>query len=181
VQIKGTALRSILHAIEEEGGPRAVQRVLAAVAEPMRAELSGKILATQYFPVAVHAALQEAVRTVLGQGDLAANRRIGRRAAKRDFSGVYSVFLALSDPRATLRRMERAWPRYNSQGRLEVELPGPSEGVVRVVGADGYTEAMWHAVFGRAQGVLELSGAVGVEGEVRSWSPSGVVADLRWR
>jgi hypothetical protein len=169
MQVKGKALRSILAATEEEGGASAAPEVLAGVPPGPRAEVACKPPATQYDSASPHAALQTALRVVLGRGDLAANRRMGERAARIDCSGVDSVFLSLSGPRATPRRMERTWPNHGSYGQLEAEFPESTRAPLRVVGADGYREDVWHAVLGRAFCVLALAGARGVEAEL--WTP----------
>lgn len=181
MQVAGVALRTTLQAVEEEYGHDVRRRVWQALPEEVRAALSPEVVATAFYPVAHQAALHEAVRTVAGGGDLAANRRVGARAARTDFGGVFRVFVLASSYEALLRGADRAFRRYNSQGYVAWDRIGQGEAEGRVGGVEGYVESMWHAVAGRLESLLVLGGAKHAEVRVLTWSSTGMTLAARWR
>jgi hypothetical protein len=180
MRIKGTAVRSVLLALERFGGAAELERVLAAVPVDLRQQLQPMVLASKYYPVAVSAALHEAIRSELGAGSCALNHRIGMEAARIDFAGVYTVFLRVADYETTLRRLDRAWRQYNSQGEVVwSELRRDfARGVIR--GVIGYTEPMWHAIAGRLEAIVMLAGAKKASAKVIRWAEDGCTLEIGW-
>lgn len=179
--VKGTAVRTTLAAIEEVYGAAGLDKVRAALPPEIATELSGLVLATKSYPISVAAAIQEAVRTELGQGTLQANRKVGAAAGRIDFGGVYRVFLRASSYEMLLGSLDRAFRQYNSQGRVSWERieKGEADGSIREV--TGYTEAMWAAIAGRLEALLLLSGAKSATATIHSTSPEHVELRLRWK
>lgn len=181
MHVKATAVRSAIAGVERLFGPEAWMRVRAALPAGVAAELDRPLIPTRMIPIHLSAALHETIREVLGAGDLDVNRRVGVEAARTDFGGVYSIFLRVADYETTLRRLERAWRQYNSQGTLTwVTLTRDCARVV-TEGTAGYTEPMWYATTGRVEGILRLAGATAVEVHVLETSPAHCIADFRWR
>ena len=160
MEVKGTALRSMLKAIEALEGQAALDRVLGTLPADARAALEPVVLGARWYPVSIQAALHEAIRATLGRGRTDTNYRIAVRAAHDDFAnGVYRVLLRVVTYDALWDATQRLWLRYNSRGDIlffERER-GRARGRVRDV--DGYTLAMWIGVCGRLHGLLELCGA----------------------
>lgn len=179
--VKGTAIRTTLTAIEEVFGAAGLAKVRAALPPEVRAQLGGMVLASQSYPIAVSAAIQEAVRVQLGAGLLHANRKVGAAAGRIDFGGVYRVFLRASSYELMLRSMDRAFRQYNSQGEVIFGriVPGEAEGSVR--GVTGYTEPMWTAIAGRIDALLLLGGAQAATTTVVDWDAEHGDLRLRWR
>lgn len=180
MQIKGTAIRSMLLALERVCSEAEVERVRAALPAAARAEIDAVILASKSYPVTVSAALQEAIRAELGGGTCTMNHRIGAEAARIDFGGVYRIFLRVADYETTLRRLDRAWRQYNSRGRVELPELERDRARLEVHGVTGFNEPMWHAIAGRLETIMMLAGAKKASGSVESWSSDGCTYELRW-
>jgi uncharacterized protein (TIGR02265 family) len=180
VEVKGTALHSLLGAIERVFGSGGLELLRAALPSEVRAQLEPVVLASANYPVAVSAAIHAAVRDELGGGSVNANRRVGAEAARVDFRGVYSVFIRLADYDTLLGGLGRAWRRYNSRGVVEWVAKGPASAIGEVRDVDGYTEPMWHAVAGRLEAILLLGGAKHASVEVQQFSAGSVRLRCRW-
>jgi hypothetical protein len=179
VQIKGTALRSIFVGIERVGGKSALANVKAAI-PPDVLEQMERVVPSGWYPIELSAALHHAIRKTSGQGTMQANFRIGIEAAKVDYSGVYRAVLWTMDPEAALRRLERSWRQYNSQGEAHWERLERGFGVCRIEGARGYHTAMWVAITGRIHGLLELCGAASVSVELGRNDATSCIFEARW-
>lgn len=180
MQVKGVAIRSLLAAIEVAFGAGALTRVTSALSDEIRVQLEPVVLASSYYPIAVSAAIHEAIRHELGGDSLNANRRVGAEAARRDFSGIYRVFIRVADYRRLLEGIERAWRQYNSQGVVEWQHITGHEARCSIRDVDGYTEAMWHSIAGRLESMLLLSGAKHATVAVDDWSAHHVALHARW-
>jgi hypothetical protein len=179
MEVKGTTLRTLLEAIEKELGPSVKATVLESLPPEARATLTGPILATSFYPIALVAALHESLRRGPGSS-VRVNRRVGAAAARLDFGGVYRVFIAASDVRSLLDRMSRAWRQYNSRGRVSWELveEGYARGTISDV--EGYTEAMWTSIAGRVEGVLTMKGSKRPTAQILEWSSESCAIEVRW-
>lgn len=166
MEVRGTALRSVLVACDEEFGAGSGQRVLDALDPPSRQALGGAVLSSSWYPVALQAALHESVRVTLGYGSMEANRRVGRRAALDDFQGVYRVFLPLFTWEFLWSSLGRAWLRYNSAGSVRCTQHTARMARFTIAEVQGYTDPMWHAVCGRMCGIIELAGGRDAHGRV---------------
>ncbi len=159
MQVRGVALRTTLAAIELELGASALDRVMRALPPETRETLAPGVLAASSYDVKHQAALHETVRVVLGEGSLELNRRVGARAAKIDFGGVYRVFVIAASYERLLRSADRAFRQYNSQGAVVWKTIERGRAEAEIVGVDGWNEAMWHALAGRLETLLRLGGA----------------------
>lgn len=180
LEVRGTALRSVLIACDALYGDGASRRVLDALDPAIRDALSGAVLGASWYPVRYQAALQDAVRTVLGAGSLDANKRVGRQAALDDFRGVYRIFLPLLTWDLLWASLSRAWLRYNSCGDVIVEDRQARSAICKVRGVDGYTEPMWSAIAGRLQGIIELAGGRDVRVRITGFSSTSAQVVLTW-
>lgn len=180
MEVRGTALRSVLVACDEEFGAGSSKRVLDAVDPAFRVALQGAVLSTAWYPVAAQAALHEAVRVALGYGSMEANRRVGRRAALDDFRGVYRVFLPLLTWEFLWSSLDRAWSRYNTAGRVTCVAHGERRARFLIAEVQGYTDPMWHAICGRMCGIIELAGGRDVHGRVLETSATRGEFEFDW-
>ena len=178
--VRGTALGGLLVAIEEEFGTEGMARLRAALPAAARAKLAEPITADTVYTVEVFAAFHEAIRTELGNGDIAVNRRLGARAAQVDFGTIHRAFIRVADYATLLRATERAWPRYNSHGRVEWPYIGKGQATALIQHVRGYSEPMWHAIGGRLEAVLLLGGATTAAAVVAEWSDIGARYRLNW-
>jgi hypothetical protein len=181
VEVKGTALRSILVALEALEGAEGLARVRNAMPEGARARIDPIVLGARWYPVAVQAAIHEAIRLEIGKGRVDANYRVARRAAMDDFAGgVYRIFLRTITYDALWDTTARIWRQYNSRGSLSFPERRREMARGHVVGVEGYTLAMWTGVCGRFHGILEIAGAKDVEVVVESHDETQCVLRARF-
>ena len=180
MQVKGVALRTTLLSIELELGKDALDRVMRAVPPDTREALAPGVLAASSYDIRHQAALHEAVREQLGAGTFTANRRVGARAAKIDFGGVYRVFVIAATYERLVRTADRAFRQYNSQGAVVWKRIERGHADGEVVGVDGWTEAMWHALAGRLETLLVLGGAKHATVRVEAPTSTGCHMHAEW-
>lgn len=180
MQVMGTAVRTLLLAIQSEYGDDGLAKVKAALPESVQRQLEKPVLATVAYPVEVSASLHEAIRTQLGGGTFVVNRKLGMVAARIDFSGVHRVFIRVADYETLLHATARAWGRYNSHGRVEWSNITSSSATGTVKYVVGYTEAMWHAIAGRIETILILGGAKNASCTVQEFTDRQVVYHVLW-
>lgn len=178
--VKGVAVRTTLQAIEGEFGKDGLARVMESLPEETRSAFAPYVIATGHYDVHHQAALHEAVRAVLGSGDVTANRRIGARAARIDFGGIYRVFVRAAGFVYLLRGVERAFRQYNSRGSVTWEVVEKGFARCRVEDVEGYNEAMWTAILGRFETLLVLAGAQRANAHIRSFSGSSATLEIDW-
>jgi hypothetical protein len=178
--VKGTALRSLLLGLEKATSRADAERVRAALPAVHRQALEPVILASKSYPLAVSAAIHEAIRTELGGGGCVINRRAGFEAASLDFRGVYGIFIRVADFQTTLRLMGRAWRRYNTHGDVHVRFHEGNAAQVHVDGVALYNEGMWSSIGGRAEAILTIAGAKKATAAIVAWSPTECDFQLRW-
>jgi hypothetical protein len=179
VKQKGVAFRSTLLAIERLHGEGAVARVKDAMPERHRASMEN-ILAVNWYPIEVSAALHVAIRDTIGRGEWRESHRLGVEAARIDFTGIYRAVLRAIQYDTIWDRMERAWTTYMSGGNAKWEERG--HGTMRgyVEGVAGFNNGMWLATAGRMEGLLLLSGAKGASAEPSDMTPTAAKFEALW-
>ncbi len=178
-QMKGTAFKSTLRAIEQVHGAAGLASVKAALDPALREELE-RILAVSWYPVSLSAQLHEAVRVVLGAGSWQVSRKLGQEAAKIDFTGVYRVLLRSVQYDTVFSRLELSWRNYYSLGTFtwDHRKPGSSRAVVS--GVRGFNLGMWEACAGRAESLLKLTGAAAADVELKETTDSAATFEALW-
>jgi hypothetical protein len=177
---KGAAIKSTLAAIEKLFGANVQREIVESLSEAIRAHIVPTVLPVKWYPVEVTAALHVAVRDRVGKGSWDASHAIGVEAARIDFTGIYRVFLRAVQYDTIWERMERAWSHYNSQGKVVWIERAPGVMAVNVVGVAGFNPGIWHAIAGRAQGLLQLSGAKAASCTPRDMTPVSGRLDGVW-
>jgi predicted hydrocarbon binding protein len=137
VRARGNSLQSTKQFIRERGGPEALVKVLGQLPPHARRVCGRTIDPAAWVDLDVWLAFAEAADRVLGQGDGALHRVIGRYTAERDLYAVYSRFpggaagLAGGDALTPNIAMLAGfvvdfWRQYFSSGTatLEVNEPG---------------------------------------------------------
>ncbi len=156
--MKGTAFRSTLSAIERIHGARGLEAVKEALHDGERSALE-HVLPVSWYPISLSAALHSAVRETLGAGSWEVSRRLGREAAKIDYTGVYRVVLRAVQYDTVLSRLELTWRNYYSHGVFEWASRSAGSTRAHVSGVRGFNEGIWLACAGRAESLLEMTGA----------------------
>lgn len=179
--VKGTAVRSVVIAIERVAGATGVERVMAALPTEVRAAMEPSVLATKQYPVEVSAALHLAISRELGGSGFLMNHRVGIAAAQVDYGTVYRAILrTLVDIDTVLEKVRLNWRQYNSQG--EVTWRDRTDGYVRgeVRGVIGYNEPMWWSIAGRVEELLRMCGARSASVKLTRVGPDLCDFEAKW-
>lgn len=180
MQTKGTAIRALLAAIEQVHGAEGLRCVKQALPPEHRATLEGVMLPTQYYPIALAAAIHEAIREQLGKGGTSANRRVGAEAARIDFRGVYKVFVRFMEYENVLKRADSAFKQYNSRGDVTWSTLTNTHAAGVVANVSGWTEPMWASLMGRFETILGLCGARTAVAKIIRFSDKDCSFELVW-
>jgi hypothetical protein len=181
MQVKGSALRNTLAAIEKMHGQKTLAAVLAAIPDDTtRATLEGRIVPAGWYPIESSGALHVAIRDVIGRGQWSSSFEVSLEGAKLDFTGVYRVLLRSIQYDTIWDRMERAWPQYFSAGAARWIDRTPGSATAEVTGVSGFNRGIWETVAGRTQALLLLSGAKGASVEVVDFSESWARVSAIW-
>jgi hypothetical protein len=147
-----------------------------------RALLDSRILAGSWYPELHLQNLLVAADRVLGKGDLAFCRTLGKVAARETLESTYKAALVRGDVVASLRVISVSWSFMHNTGRVTVETP--SEHVVRMTLRDfGHPSLPLCVVFaGWIEGKVEMAGgrARVIEEKCRLRGDEGCVYAVHW-
>ena len=180
VRQKGAAIKSTLQAIGNLHGASSLEGVKGRLPDAIRTQIEPRVIPVAWYPIAVSAAIHEAIRDEIGDGNREASHAIGVEAARIDFTGVYRVFLRSMQYDTMWDRAERAWSNYNSRGVGSWAERSPGHAVGVITGVSGFNLGVWEAVAGRLEGLLRMSGAKGATIEVRDFSATECRLDALW-
>jgi len=179
VKQRGAATRSTFAAIEKLYGKTALSLVKEALPDHVRREVE-TVLAVQWYPVEVSAAIHVAIRDVIGKGSFQVSHRLGIEASKMDFTGIYRVLLRAVQYDTIWDRSERAWAHYNSRGEARWVDRRPGTATGRITGVTGFNLGIWNAVAGRTEGLLTLAGVRAVSVTVMEGTATHAILDATW-
>jgi hypothetical protein len=162
IESKGFTLQSALAYVESHHGPSGRERLLAALDEPTRQTVSGRLLASSWYPFRTQVALYEAIDRTWGNGDLSLCWQIGRFTAEHEATTIHKLFLKLARLDTWLRVAGTMWGRYYSAGVLEVGEFAPASGELRVKDFNPLSKAFCHDLGGWLWRTAEMSGLAGV-------------------
>lgn len=174
-KLKGVAIRSTMKVIDKLYGPKGIALVKAALPARHR-EAIDHILAVEWYPVEMSAALHVAIRDVFGAGSWDVSHTIGLEAAKLEFTVFYKAIIRAVQYDTIWDRMERVWPLYNTTGKPDWFERGRGCARGEITGVAGYNPGVWNSVAGRCEGILVLSGARGAS--VVAKNPSSTRCDF---
>lgn len=161
-QIKGSILKSRLAFVRERFGAAAVERVKATLSPEDQAALKS-ILTVKWYPFEIGKRLDEAIVTVLGNGDPAFFRQLGAASADKNLTTLHKSLLAPGDPHAFLSRARTIYALYYETGHREYQRTGERSGVLTTYDADTFSAPDCQTVIGWYERALELCGATGIK------------------
>jgi hypothetical protein len=180
MQFKGATIRTTCRAIERLYGTAGFARFLAATPPDIRETLATNLRALEWYPVAVVAAVHQAVHDTVGRGSWEASHTVGVQAARLEFSGAYRVLLRAVQYDTIWRRMEVAWAHLASAGRFEWYRQDEGHLRVRIHEVTGFNRGMWFSIAGRAEGLLTLSGSRAADVSILRASRSEAALEAIW-
>jgi hypothetical protein len=179
VKVKGVGAKNTLASIERVHGKPGLERVRQAMPPRLRAQTT-QLVALEWYPVELVAALHVAIRDTLGKGSWEESQRLARDAARVEFNGVYRLFLRATQYDTVWDRMERVWATYYDAGDAKWVDRGRGSARAKVRGVTGFNEGMWRSVAGRIEILLELTGARGSSVTVSTSASSHATIEALW-
>lgn len=156
IHAKGSVLRATLDFLAREAGENMLERILARLPAPMRAEIEGAS-PTDEVPLALASALWHEADEVLSPRDPEWMERAGAHSI--DFTGVplYSGIVRKTSPLEFLNQRISLFRLYYHQGDMEVVEHEPGRAVLRLVGFDGVDPLFCRRQTGGLRRVLEIA------------------------
>ncbi len=162
-RVKGIAFRTNA-ACFEQMYPGRLHEVLNRCSSELSEGLRySTILATGWYPVQLYCELLSRLAAASGRPADEFTRELGRRAAKRDISGVYKALVKLLKPATLLSLYARLFSNYYSAGKLVVEADRKDYARILLRDCEGFDRNMFMEILGSAEQYLELTGAKGVQ------------------
>jgi hypothetical protein len=159
-RIKGFAIRGLLKSVKESGS--SIPAVLAVLPAAERATFDRSIVASAWYPYAAFVGLVRAIDGILGKGDLAYARDLGRAAAARDLGGTFRIISAVASPKFLIERGHMFWGKYCDTGRLSLSASREKFFVARLEGFPEIDRSHCLLIEGWLEGLGHALGAVGM-------------------
>ncbi|HYL99648.1 MAG TPA: 4-vinyl reductase [Blastocatellia bacterium] len=163
-EIKGVLLDAWLRLLKQKYGDGAVNQAMTTLGPDDRALLSGRFLASSWYPFNSLQALRKLTRAIVAEPDPNLVVEIGRFMAHQACTGVYRSLIA-KDPVKQVERFN--WVEemlFNNARKLESELTGPNTALVRYLYTTEVkpTAAICDSHLGFLKELMELAGAKNV-------------------
>ena len=169
-QVKGAVLKTRLAFIEQYFGAEGRTRVLASLPQADARELE-RILLVGWYPFELSKRLDDAIVTVLGNGDENLFLRMGESSADQNLATLHHAFLAPGNPHTFLAKAPAIYRMYYETGRRDYQRVGDREGTLTTHDAETFSGPDCLTVIGWHRRALEMCGArdvVIVEEECRA-------------
>ena len=181
-RVLGTVLKPNLDWMRERCGPDGWARVLGRLDPDDRRDVELVNGALKY-PLALFDRVSRAFADEVFAGDMrragTAFREMGRYTGAEQLGGIYSVFLRVSSPEATLKRAPSLIDRLYEGVRGESEVlsaPGGPRGTMTVYGL-GDLAYSGPRLAGWAEAALDKVGVRNIRVEERAWQSGRITAD----
>ncbi len=119
--LRGASIISAMRFIEETYKSEGLDKVLASLEEEDRKILKGKLSPMTFYPMRLFINFSVAADRLFGSGDYDICRQIGYYEANETFSGIYKVFLDLTNPLYVISHAGMAWKMVHDFGELKIE------------------------------------------------------------
>lgn len=158
-QVKGSAITSRIRYIREHADEDVYQEIKAELSRANRAALDEGVLPHAWVPYSLFIEMNIAADHVLGAGDLALCREMGRYGAKINLPTLYRIFMRLGSVGFILKKASKLWSVHYDSGALDVEAIGRNAARLAIRDFDAPHKAHCLSVHGWAEGAIELTGS----------------------
>jgi hypothetical protein len=158
-QIKGTAIRGALTAVERLCPPKTLERMVALLPDQIAPAVAhGGFISAGWYPLAHLRAIFGAAMQATGR-DIELVRELSREATSADFRGIYRLLTFVLSPEFIMRRAPNIFGRYYDTGSLTV--PEARHGYLEAQfrGCVGFDHVLWADILAGAAAVIEICGA----------------------
>ena len=171
--IRGQSILSLVKYLRNNFGEEGYKKALDTLELMDREVFKGRLTPMGWYPAGAFVNMMEAAESIFGTGDYKLCEKIGNFSAEESFSGIYRIFIELSDVSIILGKAPLAWRIINDTGNLEMlEVTGTSA-ICRIKGYDYPKKAFCSELGGYFSRVLDLVGARNVKVEEKRCRMSG--------
>ena len=131
-RIKGVPLINSIGVLRDMLGParlQAMTKLIPAASQPL---FSRSLVALEWVPLDQWAPVLQVVFEQLFRKDELQFRRLMRAVCKRDFSGIYRVYVKNTTPHEVLNKAASIWTAYFDTGSLTTEPAEVPNGLLQV-------------------------------------------------
>jgi len=184
---KGTAFLGILKYIKTQpNGEALLEKVLGQLSAGSQAILRRKVIAIGDYSYAAFVELLRKADQVLGRGDLALCRTLGKYTATRDVQSIYNLYKKQAKPEDLMRDGAVIWKSYyQNAGTFKTEDSSPDHILVRIIDFPRMDPAHCRLMEGWMTQAVQESGGVWIEElrEVQCMSRGGPYHEFtgRWK
>lgn len=158
-QIKGTAIRGVLSAIDRVCPAGTRNKIVALLPDQIAPAVEHEsFLAAGWYPLAHLRSIFGAVMQATGR-ELDVVRALSRDATLDDFRGVYRLLAFVLSPEFLMRRSPSVFGRYYDTGTLTVPVARAGYCEAQYRGCVGFDRVLWADAIAGSGAVLEVCGA----------------------
>lgn len=183
-QIKGTAIRGVLAAVDRVCPPGTRQKLIALLPDQIAPAVEHEsFLAAGWYPLAHMRSIFGAAMSATGR-ELDLVRDLSRSATREDFRGIYRLLTFVLSPEFLMRRSPSVFGRYYDTGTLTVPIARAGYCEAQYRGCAGFDRVLWEDALAGSAAVLEACGAKQIRFErVRGGGDGDVDCDVvaEWR
>jgi hypothetical protein len=159
-KVRGASFLGTLDFVRTTFGEDELRRLLAMLPAEVGDHLGeggGAILPGAWYDARVLSELTRTIDRVLGAGDLALARAIGRHVAFSDVNRFFKWLFRLTGPKMIFPRAASVWSSYYDGGRYVVEDVSSGRAVVRIEEWDAADEVLCKRLEGWIERAVELT------------------------
>lgn len=179
IETKGSAIRSLLLAIEALWGADVVKRTIEACPEEVRTALSdGRLVPGGWYPVGWYREIHAKLRTIVPD-DERISAKIGRKTTEQDLKGPMRWLLSLAGADLIARFAGKIHGSYFRGGTIDVERK-PGRLVFRMVEMHGMNKHLWDDLVAGTAMVFEAAARHTVQQRVVGGTGPTIELTLIW-
>ena len=131
--IKGATIINTMSILRDLLGSEGAQAIVATCPRETQQLLRRTLMAVEWIAVDVWSPFLSAILERVAGRDEIKYRRIMRAVCKRDFSGLYRVYLQNADPVTLLAKVQSIWSAYFDSGTLSAMPQETKNGMHQVI------------------------------------------------
>lgn len=184
LQVRGSGVWGKVNWVRHKFGEVGIERLLGAVSAAGRNLLRSDVDRTAWYNFPMYIELSVAVDELFGSGDGTLNQEISCWTAHTNIPRFFSMFIRIGSVAWVLDRAAAAWAAHFNAGKLVLSADAHEHtAYAEIVDFPMPHLVHTYSVLGYACGMLELSGAKNVRGELVSCRSKGAektVFRARW-
>jgi hypothetical protein len=142
--------------------PSRWEELVAAFDAPTRALARGPCLKASWYPFSCFVDLNVKADQLVGKGDLALAREMGRDAAIANMPTLYRLFYKVGSPEYAFTKAANLWRQHHDSGRAELVPTGPGSAEWRLYDFAAPHPALCRSLEGFLTGSLEMIGVADI-------------------